>query len=88
MRLKDRLSVVLLSGLVLFGPLGCAGAQTERIIVSRGSLPASAEIERVPFFPQEQYYCGPSSLAMALAYVCLWLGIAALLYRKRIFIKV
>ena len=27
-----------------------------------------AEIERVPFFPQEQYYCGPSSLAMALAW--------------------
>jgi predicted acyltransferase len=30
----------------------------------------------------------PGSLAMALAYVLLWLGIAALLYRKRIFIKV
>jgi len=67
-RLSYRLSVVLLSGLVLFGPLGCVGAQTERIIASRGALPAMAEIERVPFFPQEQYYCGPSSLAMALAW--------------------
>ena len=68
MRLRQRLSVVLLSGSVLFGPLGCVGAQTEQIISSRGALPAFAEIERVPFFPQEQYYCGPSSLAMALAW--------------------
>jgi tetratricopeptide (TPR) repeat protein len=58
----------LLSGSVLFGPLGCVGAQTEQIISSRGALPAFAEIERVPFFPQEQYYCGPASLAMALAW--------------------
>jgi tetratricopeptide (TPR) repeat protein len=63
-----------LSGSVLFGPLGCVGTQTEQIISSRGALPASAEVERVPFYPQEQYYCGPASLAMALAWSGVWLN--------------
>jgi tetratricopeptide (TPR) repeat protein len=71
-RLRHRLSVLLLSGSVLFGPLGCVGTQTAQIISSRGALPASAEIERVPFYPQEQYYCGPASLAMALG----WSGLS------------
>jgi tetratricopeptide (TPR) repeat protein len=61
-----------LSGSVLFGPLGCVGTQTEQIISSRGALPAAVEIERVPFHPQEQYYCGPASLAMALG----WSGLS------------
>lgn len=72
MRLRHRLSVLVLSGSVLFGPLGCVGTQTGQIISSRGALPASVEIERVPFYPQEQYYCGPASLAMALA----WSGVS------------
>ena len=72
MRLRHRLSVLVLSGSVLFGPLGCVGTQTEQIVSSRGALPASVEIERVPFYPQEQYYCGPASLAMALA----WSGVS------------
>jgi predicted Zn-dependent protease len=71
-RLRHRLSVLALSGSVLFGPLGCVGTQTGQIISSRGALPASAEIERVPFYPQEQYYCGPASLAMTLG----WSGIS------------
>jgi hypothetical protein len=71
-RLRRRLSVLVLSGSVLFGPLGCVGTQTEQIVSSRGALPALAEIERVPFYPQEQYYCGPASLAMALA----WSGVS------------
>jgi tetratricopeptide (TPR) repeat protein len=61
-----------LSGSVLFGPLGCVGTQTEQVVSSRGALPASVEIERVPFYPQEQYYCGPASLAMALG----WSGVS------------
>ena len=72
MRLRHRLSVLVLSGSVLFGPLGCVGTQTEQIVSSRGALPASVEIEHVPFYPQEQYYCGPASLAMALG----WSGIS------------
>ena len=72
MKLRHRLSVLVLSGSVLFGPLGCVGTQSEQIISSRGALPAFAEIERVPFYPQEQYYCGPASLAMALG----WSGVS------------
>jgi hypothetical protein len=72
--LRRRLSVLALSGSVLFGPLGCVGAQTEQIISSRGALPVFAEIERVPFYPQEQFYCGPASLAMALS----WSGVPAM----------
>ena len=29
-------------------------------------LPARAELTEVPFFPQEEYQCGPAALAMAL----------------------
>ena len=29
-------------------------------------LPAKVELTEVPFFPQDDYYCGPSSLAMAV----------------------
>jgi hypothetical protein len=29
-------------------------------------LPLQAELTQVPFFPQEDYYCGPAALAMAL----------------------
>ncbi|WP_165973805.1 PA2778 family cysteine peptidase [Paucimonas lemoignei] len=28
-------------------------------------LPTSAKVERVPFYPQEDYHCGPASMAMA-----------------------
>lgn len=31
-------------------------------------LPRRAEVANVPFFPQEKYYCGPASLATALAW--------------------
>lgn len=70
--MSHRLSVLVLSGSVLFGLLGCVGTQTGQIISSRGARPSSVEIERVPFYPQEQYYCGPASLAMALA----WSGVS------------
>lgn len=36
------------------------------------ALPASAALEDVPFFPQDDYYCGPAALAMVLA----WSGLA------------
>lgn len=68
MRWGHRLRVLVLGGCVLFGVGACVGPQTEQILSSRGALPASAEIENVPFFPQEQYFCGPASLAMALAW--------------------
>lgn len=31
-------------------------------------VPRSAELAQVPFFPQDEYQCGPAALAMALAY--------------------
>ena len=68
MRWRHRLQALVLGYCVLIGALGCAGPQTEQILASRGALPAFAEIDSVPFFPQEQYYCGPASLAMALAW--------------------
>jgi len=67
-RWGHRLQAFVLGGFVLIGALGCAGPQTEQILASRGGLPAFVEIDSVPFFPQEQYYCGPASLAMALAW--------------------
>jgi hypothetical protein len=38
---------------------------------SAADLPPQAEVAQVPFFPQEDYYCGPASLAMVLA----WTGL-------------
>jgi tetratricopeptide (TPR) repeat protein len=48
--------------------IGCAMPQTASLVESPGDLPARAEVASVPFFPQEQYYCGPAALAMALAW--------------------
>ncbi len=32
------------------------------------ALPTAGAVEAVPFFPQEDYYCGPAALAMVLAW--------------------
>lgn len=48
---------------------GCAGLapQTRALRDQRpGDLPPRVELADVPFFPQEDYYCGPAALAMAL----------------------
>ena len=54
----------------LFSPAGCSLWYTGKL-----SLPVDAPdgllLDEVPFFPQETYQCGPSSLAMALA----WTGL-------------
>ena len=55
-------------GLMLSLLIGCAMPQTASLVESPGDLPARAEVASVPFFPQEQYYCGPAALAMALAW--------------------
>lgn len=46
----------------------CAAPQTSRLIEHRGDLPLRAEVASVPFFPQEDYYCGPAALATVLAW--------------------
>jgi hypothetical protein len=57
--------------LILIALVGCATPQTDRLLDARTSLPPSAEVAGVPFFPQEQYYCGPAALAMVLS----WSGV-------------
>jgi len=36
--------------------------------VQRNTLPESVELEQTPFFPQEDYQCGPAALATVLTY--------------------
>jgi len=58
---------VLLLGGTLFFSGGCAGIPPP----DEGSSPASRGVylpERMPFLPQEEESCGPSSLAMVLRY--------------------
>jgi len=47
---------------------GCAATpQSRELLEARPSgLPARVEIERVPFFPQTRYQCGPAALATVL----------------------
>lgn len=65
-----RSGVLLLGLLILLG--GCATApQTERLLADSGSvdgLHPMVELNEVPFFPQEQYQCGPAALATVLNY--------------------
>lgn len=45
---------------------GCASLQSEALLQTENSYPKQVELTDVPFFPQEQYQCGPASLAMML----------------------
>jgi tetratricopeptide (TPR) repeat protein len=46
---------------------GCAAPQVSRLVAQRpAGLPDAAEIVATPFFPQEDYQCGPASLAAVL----------------------
>lgn len=58
--------VFILAGALL---AGCAAPQVSAIIERPpAGLPAAAEIAAVPFFPQEDYQCGPASLAAVLGH--------------------
>jgi tetratricopeptide (TPR) repeat protein len=50
----------------------CATPQLERLQSDRQGLPERAEVPAVPFFAQEDLYCGPAALATTLA----WSGLA------------
>lgn len=50
----------------------CATPQADRLLHDRGSLPAQAQVEHVPFYSQDRFYCGPASMAMVLT----WSGVA------------
>lgn len=45
---------------------GCATPQTRQLLNSTSPLPRSVELTEVPFFPQEEYQCGPAALATVL----------------------
>jgi hypothetical protein len=46
---------------------GCMTApQTNLLLQQSTTLPTAHEIPNVPFFPQEEYYCGPTTLAEIL----------------------
>lgn len=46
----------------------CAAPQTQEILADFDNLPARAEVTGVPFYPQEDYYCGPAALATVLTW--------------------
>lgn len=63
--MQDRSGI--LRGLVAAGALALAGCAGLPPPTSSPALPArSVELRQVPFFPQQEYQCGPAALAMAL----------------------
>ncbi len=63
-------------GLAVLAAAGLAGCATPAAVERadlRPELPQRAEVAGVPFEPQDQLYCGPAALAMALG----WSGSAA-----------
>ncbi|HEU5393942.1 MAG TPA: C39 family peptidase, partial [Candidatus Methylomirabilis sp.] len=63
--------VPLAAGLLLLA--ACAGPSAEALRAAVAAAPEAGRILPVPFFPQEEYQCGPAAVASVLAY---W-GIAA-----------
>ncbi|MCI0370500.1 MAG: C39 family peptidase [candidate division NC10 bacterium] len=59
------------AGLLLL--TACAGPSAEALRAAVAAAPDAGSILSVPFFPQEEYQCGPAALASILAY---W-GLAA-----------
>lgn len=57
-----------LAALVLLAVAACAAPQSARLLDAPRDLPPRSELAEVPFFPQEDFYCGPASLAMTLAW--------------------
>lgn len=62
-----RLAAAIL-GLAGLGLAACATPQTSALIEDPGGLPPRAEVSGVPFFPQEENYCGPAALATVLTW--------------------
>ncbi|HKW39567.1 MAG TPA: PA2778 family cysteine peptidase [Burkholderiales bacterium] len=50
----------------MLGLAGCATPQLQALMSGESSLPQKAELSAVPFYPQEEYQCGPAALAMVL----------------------
>ena len=59
----------LLAGFIFLLLAGCASLGPQTRDLARNlpvGFPPRMELAAVPFYPQEDYYCGPSALAMAL----------------------
>jgi len=56
----------LAAGLLLL--TACAGPSAEALRAAVAAEPAAGQILPVPFFPQEEYQCGPAALASILTY--------------------
>ncbi len=50
---------------------GCTPLHTDRILATADVFPQPVELTAVPFFPQEEYQCGPAALATVLN----WTGV-------------
>jgi tetratricopeptide (TPR) repeat protein len=62
-------SISLTSVILLLLLQGCVTApQTQSLFQQPTSLPALHEVADVPFYPQEEYYCGPTTLAEILSF--------------------
>ena len=48
--------------------VGCAGFKKSELPLLPDNIPPGFELEKVPFYPQSEYQCGPATLAMALTY--------------------
>lgn len=56
-----------LVGAFLLAALGaCGGGTLTRVVAADARLPRSIELTGTPFFPQEDYQCGPAALATVL----------------------
>ena len=60
--------VCLLLCTVLVVLSGCAALQRTPMPRLPENVPVSVELESVPFYPQDDYQCGPATLAMALSW--------------------
>lgn len=49
----------------------CAGLDSQQLAERLTDVPRQGQVANVPFYPQEENYCGPASLAMTLA----WSGV-------------
>lgn len=56
----------------------CAPLQTERLRQTAEAFPQPVELNAVPFFPQEEYQCGPAALATVLRHSGVAVGPEAL----------
>ena len=61
-----------LTGFYCLGLIACsAQIEATRLASLRENLPTQTTVNGVPFYPQQQYHCGPAALAMLLT----WSGI-------------